>query len=830
MYARVYLLDLPYAADKGYDYLLPADNAHKAEVGDIAVVPFGKGEKRCYAVIAEITETSDFDAPKPILALLDRRFQLPKELFSVALFLKSHTLCTTGEAIRALLPPTVFSGVRESFSRVPTEGDISRLSLSERDEELLLSLLALLPLDEEALLSQLGDAGLRLTRRLVSAGVLLSTATPAPPDNVKTKWLYAPTPDAAERSGITPVPVGETPPPVKGAALPLRSAAQRRLLSVLLTYGEAAPEDACLSADATPAALMGLFEKKLLSRRAVEVLRNPYAALGKQRDTRRIVLSRAQEAAYDTLSRLEKEEKPAAALLYGVTGSGKTNVVLRLLDDVLSQKKTAIVMVPEIALTPQTVQIFCRRYGERVAVVHSSLSAGERFDAWRRIRDGEVELVIGTRSAVFAPLDNIGLIVIDEEHEGSYKSDKNPKYHARDVAAFRCGKHNALLVLASATPSVESFYKAEKGSYTLVPIRERYGNARLPSTVIVDMREELRRGNRSSLSEPLLRALRRAKEDEKQAILFLNRRGYNSAISCRGCGEAITCPHCSISLTYHTQGGGYLLCHACGYKSYPPRVCPSCGDAHLSYVGVGTEKAEAELATSLPDARVLRMDADTTGTRMAYERLLQSFRNGESDILVGTQMVTKGHDFPRVTVSGVLLADASLYVNDFRAGERTFSLLTQVIGRAGRGSDAGVAIIQTYAPENPVIKMAARQDYDGFYKDEIALRRETLFPPFCDLVQLSLSSTDEKAVLDASVSLSAELVRLSRESYAGLPLQAFGPFEAQTYKIGGKYRMRMVLKCRISQRMRALLSELLLRFGGGRGQVTLSVDINPTTV
>ncbi len=822
-YARVYVLGVPYAIDRLYDYSVPEALSDRIRIGDIVTVPFGGGERRSHAVIASFSDASAFEKPKPILAVLDRRYQLPEELFSVALFLREHTLCTAGEAMHALLPTGILSGISERFS-LPEPAP----SADTSEEAALYSRLAeASELSEAELRAIFGDSGVRLARRLASRGRLLVSARPEEPTNLRFCKLYAPAEGAAERTLVGDSDAGDA---WKHAEIRLRSASQRAALRFFLQNGECDAETAEAACGVTPAQLQALVEKRLLTVRRVELLRNPYAAYGRTPDRREIRLSAAQARAFDTLLSLSHEKKPRAALLYGVTGSGKTNVILRLLDEVLASGRQAIVMVPEIALTPQTVRIFCRRYGERVAVIHSSLSKGERIDAYRRINRGEVELVIGTRSAVFAPLRNIGLIVIDEEHESSYKSDQNPKYHARDVAAFRCGKQNALLVLASATPSIESFYKAERGNYTLVPLRERYGNARLPETRIVDMREELRRGNRTSLSETLLLSLRQAKEEEKQAILFLNRRGYNSAVSCRACGESILCPHCSISLTYHTAQGGYLLCHSCGYKAYPPKTCPSCQSPHLSYVGCGTEKAESELLTSLPDVKILRLDADTTGTRAAYERILQGFRDRNADILVGTQMVTKGHDFPNVTVSGVLLADASLYVNDFRAGERTFSLLTQVIGRAGRGDSAGVAIIQTYAPQNPVIRLAARQDYDAFYRDEIALRRSTLFPPFCDLVQLTLSSPDEHAVLEEAGALLQRLSALAKEKYEGLPMEVYGPFEAQVYKASGRYRMRILLKCRLSAPLRALLRELLSAYGDRRGKTWLSVDINPTSV
>ena len=517
-------------------------------------------------------------------------------------------------------------------------------------------------------------------------------------------------------------------------------------------------------------------------------------------------------------------------LLHGVTGSGKTKVIMKAIDRTIADGRNVIMLVPEIALTPQTVSIFCKRYGSRVAVIHSSLSQGERLDAYRRIKRGEVDLVIGTRSAIFAPLSDIGMIVIDEEHEHTYKSESNPKYHARDVASFRCGKHGALLLLASATPSVESFYKARSEAYTMIPLRERYGGVKLPVAIIVDMREELRLGNVSPLSKRLYQSLRRVKDRDEQAILFLNRRGYSSQISCKECGGVITCPHCSVSLTYHTDtGSGKLMCHLCGYTEATPKLCPSCSSDKLSFLGFGTQKLEGELDKFLPDMPVMRMDADTTSGKMAYDAMLEDFREGRADILLGTQMVAKGHDFPRVTLVGVALADTSLYVSDFRAAERTFSLLTQVIGRAGRATDGGIAVIQTFAPNNETIRLACKQDYDSFYEGEIAIRRELSYPPFCDMVQLTLTADDEGELFRASKQLSDMIVEKINAEYSDMPFVVFGPFEAGVYKLNEKYRMRMVVKCKLTTRSRRLFAYCLTAFAKERG-VTLAVDLNPLTV
>ncbi len=613
----------------------------------------------------------------------------------------------------------------------------------------------------------------------------------------------------------------------------IRSEGQREILKALISVGSMDQALVKELPGVSAANVTALKEKGLIRITESENIRNPYASYVTDEVREPIILSSAQNRAYGTITELYNEDKARCALLHGVTGSGKTKIILKAIDRCIEDGKSVIMMVPEISLTPQTVGIFCRRYGERVAVIHSSLSQGERMDAWKRIRRGDVDLVIGTRSAVFAPLSNIGMIVIDEEHEHTYKSESDPKYHARDVASYICGRNKALLLLASATPSLESYYKATKGIYTLVPLKERFGGVRLPDALIVDMREELRLGNTTPLSERLVKSLEQVGERNEQAILFLNRRGYNSQVSCKSCGDVISCPRCSVSLTYHTGvGGGKMLCHLCGYTSPVARVCESCGSDNLSFLGYGTQKVEAELSKYLPNMPVMRMDADTTSGKLAYDRMLEDFRGGRADVLLGTQMVAKGHDFPRVTLVGVVLADTSLFVSDFRASEKTFSLLTQVIGRAGRSKDSGVAVIQTYAPKNEIIRLACLQDYEKFYEGEIELRKELKYPPFCDIVTLTVTAEDEGVALREAAGLHEALVtRLKGLSETDeKPFIVFGPFEAGVYKINEKYRMRIVVKCRLDRAARGMFSSILAEVGKKSRESSVSIDFNPMTV
>ncbi|MBQ4072044.1 MAG: primosomal protein N' [Clostridia bacterium] len=748
MYCEVYVFDTPYHLDRPFDYEAIPDVVR----GAIVRVPFGRADKTRLALVTRLKESAPAGVNiKPVHSVLKDRPVLSEEMLGLCLFLKEHTLCTLGEAVRTVLPPGALNeSLNVKYTRTCT------LAISREEATALLS--------------------------------------------------------ASGRAGV-------------------RSEGQRRIVEYLMDIGSADHTLVRALPSVTSANITALRERGVIRISEEECIRNPYAHLARERDESEIVLSMAQTEAYTRIEELYLEDAPRAALLYGVTGSGKTKVIMKLMDRVIGEGHGVILMVPEIALTPQTVGIFCKRYGERVAVIHSSLSQGERLDAYRRIERGDVDLVIGTRSAAFAPLHDVGLIVIDEEHEHTYKSESDPKYHARDVAAYRAGHHNALMLLASATPSLESFYKAECGKYTLVPLRERFGGFRLPEAVIVDMREELlQHGNTTTVSNRLLDSLREVEENGRQAILFLNRRGYNSYVSCKECGEVITCPRCSVSLTRHASpSGGKLLCHLCGYTAPIPRVCPSCSSDRLDFQGFGTQKVEGELGQYLPDMSVMRMDADTTSGKLSYDKMIDDFRQGRADILLGTQMVAKGHDFPRVTLVGVLLADTSLYLSDFRASERTFSLLTQVIGRAGRASDNGVAVIQTYSPKNEVIRLACLQDYDTFYKGEIAIRRALSYPPFSDMVAMTVTGEDEREVLVAAREISESLVSKIKEKYSSLPFTVYGPFEAQVYKVSDKYRMRLVVKCRLNRQSRALFHELLCEASLRRG-VSLAVDLNPLTV
>ena len=549
-----------------------------------------------------------------------------------------------------------------------------------------------------------------------------------------------------------------------------------------------------------------------------------YASIPLQNDP--IDLTPDQQAAYEALLPDLEDDAPHAALLYGVTGSGKTLVFLKLIDRCLALGRRALVLVPEISLTPQMILRLKRQFGRRVAVQHSALNHTERLLQWQMIQDGGADIVVGTRSAIFSPLENIGLVIIDEEQEHTYRSESAPRYSAHEVARQRAAENGALLLLASATPSTESYYAVQHGRTQLVRLTKRYGGNPLPKVQIVDMRAELASGNPREISLAMEDAIRRNLEAGKQTILLLNRRGYQTVAQCEECREVLKCPKCSVPMVYH-KSAHKLLCHYCGSQLDPPPArCPACG-GKLQYRGFGTQKAEEELAKLFPEARILRMDQDTTAAKDAHEKLLAKFARHEYDIMVGTQMVAKGLDFEDVTLVGVLGIDSLLFAQGFRAYETVFSLVTQVVGRSGRAKDPGFAIIQTTDPDNPVLNLAAAQDYDAFFEQEIAYRKLGLYPPFCGLCVVGFAGPKESEVARASARFAALLGRQAAKQ-PDLPLRVLGPTPGSIEKINDSYRYKLTVKCRNDRRFRDLIRETLTLYEQEKlpGKATVVVDLH----
>ena len=833
VYAEVYLLDAPYAIDHAYDYYVPPQHVAAVRPGRFVTVPFGGGNRHRLAVVNGVKNTTAYDRVKPILSVCEEPLSLSDELLALSRMMKERLLCAFGDAVRAMIPSAAMARLKDYFVATDKAALTVKLTKNAAVEAFLTELRRRGEMSAEAAARALGEGAEKTLARLEKAGYLMRLTRTVQPETEKKRVFLAPFGTARAMQDILD---GKTAPPDGKRALNDR---QRAVLAALLTM-EKPDAAALMAATGASAAQLRTLEGRGLIVRVEEALPRsgaPDTADGTVPPP--ICLNEEQSAAFVSLSALSRDGHPHGALLFGVTGSGKTSVMLSLMDDVLSRGKGVIVLLPEIALTPQSLAIFCGRYGERVAVLHSGLTAGERYEAYLRVRRGEARVVVGTRSAVFAPVENLGLIVIDEEQESTYKSDMDPKYHARDIARFRCAAQNALMLLASATPSLESYYKAQTGKYTLVKLKNRYGGAKLPEVVITDMRGEAGTGNLSPIGTALEGMIGENLSRGEQSILFLNRRGYHTHTVCKKCGEALRCPHCSVTLTYHTvksRGGtgGQLVCHWCGYRAPMPQTCPNCGSEQLVREGYGTQRVEEELGVLYPSAHILRMDTDTTTERSAYDDILTAFRAHRADILLGTQMVTKGHDFPDVTLVGVLLADASLYLDDYRASERTFALLTQVIGRAGRASKPGRAVIQTNNPDSDVIRLACAQDYESFFGYEIRLRKLLSFPPFCDIALLTLSGEEEPFLLEAAGILAAHYRAILAEAGLTERQVAFGPFEAPVYRVDNRYRMRMVIKCVLNREMRGVFSRLLLEFGqklGARSaRISLTVDFNPSNL
>ena len=606
------------------------------------------------------------------------------------------------------------------------------------------------------------------------------------------------------------------------AAKKRKAPLQSAVLELLCTVGRVSAGELMRFTGASRQTLNSLKKAELIGSEYEEVFRRPEIWCDELIEPP--ALNAGQRRAFDGISELLSSGKPEAALLFGVTGSGKTSVYIHLIASALSAGGSAMLLVPEIALTPQMLRTFSSHFGNDVAVLHSSLSVGERYDEWKRIKNGSAKLVIGTRSAIFAPCEQLKLIIIDEEQEGSYKSENSPRYHARDIAKYRCAHSNALLLLGSATPDVESRYLADIGKYSYFELLERYNEQKLPEVSIVDMKRELKRGNGGDISDKLRDELDKNLSRGEQSILFINRRGAHKLISCGECGYIYKCPRCSVALTYHSTNDR-LMCHYCGYSRHPDKACPDCGGM-LSYIGAGTQYIEDELGELFPDTKLLRMDADTVRAAGSHEALLEKFRRENIPIMVGTQMVTKGLNFSNVTLVGVLSADESLYCGDYRSGERTFSLITQVVGRSGRGEKPGRAVIQTFTPTNEIIKQASRQDYDGFYRAELELRRLQNVPPFLDIVAISASGTDEDLVLRCCTDIRNTLLA----SVGGRKdASVLGPVPLAVVKVNNRYRYRVNLRCRLDAELRSIVSAILIKFnssGKYRG-VSVFADNNP---
>ena len=804
--AAVFAIDKPYSYRFGDDMPL--------QVGMRVQVPFGAGNRRCEGIVLEI-QSGDEQGLKPVDQMLDDEPLLSPVMLRLAAFMTQRYYCTFYEAARAMLPSGLWFRTVERFALAPEElrqGEIARQPDARKIADCL--------------------------KALGGAGTMEDLKTAVPEEEARTaaikyllrkKWITTES-DFLRRTGdrseqIATLAASAEEAMEYAAHRPRSAAMQRAVLELLCSVGTASVKDICYYTGASAATV-----KRLETLGYVTLSRRPTLRCRQIRPAQidgPVELSGEQIPAYDGLCRQMMSPTPGAALLYGVTGSGKTAVYLKLIRFCLDQGKSAMLLVPEIGLTPQLLSLLAAHFGETVAVLHSSLAAGERYDQWKRIRSGQARVAVGTRSAVFAPMDDLGIIILDEEQEHTYKSENSPRYSAKEIAIWRGAKEGALVLFGSATPSLETMYHAKHGDYSLYTLSSRYNGRQMPRVEVVDMREELKRGNDSPFSTFLLDAIRDNVRCGKQTILFLNRRGNARALVCVDCRESPECVRCSNRLTYHSANGR-LMCHYCGHSQSVPDRCPKCGGP-LKPIGMGTQRIQQELELEFPDTPILRMDADTVSASDPHEAMLERFQKEKIPILIGTQMVAKGLNLPDVTLVGVLDADLSLYSDDYRAAETTFNMLTQVVGRAGRGSSPGRAVIQTMAPQHRVIQLAAEQDYDGFYDLEMGLRRALGLPPFGDCVTITFVGENEAAVLRGSALFRDSLSAWLRQNqYDEEAYTLLGPAPCPVMKINYNFRYRLTLRCQADRPLRSTIALFLRQFAKDRRNrgVSAFADVN----
>jgi len=811
MIAKIAVSAANFAIDKPYSYRIPEGMV--LTPGIRVTVPFGRGNKRTEGVILDI-QSGDESNLKTVERALDEEALLSPYMLRLAAFMRERYFCTFFDAIRTMLPAGLW------FQTNDTYGLTEDFSWQKKD---------IRQRDAVAVLHFLRDCGGQTNRRslleLIPDEAALEVALKY---LIKKKWIWGETDytrqktDKTEKIATLCASAEEA---MEYSGKCLRAPMQKAVLELLCSLGSVSVKELCYFTGAKPATVKRLESLGYVALSEREVLRCSEIRPAKLDGP--LTLNEEQGQVYEGLLAQMQGQTPGAALLYGVTGSGKTSVYLKLIQSCLDQGKTAMLLVPEIALTPQLLSLLVAHFGQKIAVLHSSLSAGERYDQWKRVRSGDARVVVGTRSAVFAPCVNLGLLIIDEEQEHSYKSENAPRYCAKEIARWRGLKENALVLLGSATPSIESMYHAKQGDYHLYRLTKRYNGKPLPLVRMVDMRQEVKMGNDLSFGYDLLDAMRQTQAEGKQTIVFLNRRGNSRALICVECGEAPECPRCNARLTYHSANNR-LMCHYCNYSIPKPNRCPTC-DGPLKTLGIGTQKAQEELKQVMPEIEVLRMDSDTVSAVNTHEKILDRFRKERIPVLIGTQMVAKGLNLPEVTLVGVLDADRELYSGSFRAAETTFNMLTQVVGRAGRGEDAGQAIIQTMVPNHQVLHLAAQQDYDSFYELEIQMRRVQNVPPFGDIATITFIGQEENQILSGAVKLRQSLLSCLKEpQYQNERCQVLGPAPCVIPKINYHYRYRLTLRCAMTRPLRLLIAHLLRQFSldkANRG-VNAFADVN----
>ncbi|WP_374721921.1 primosomal protein N' [Peribacillus tepidiphilus] len=793
------IVDVPAKqTDKPFDYLIPEKWQGLVKPGMRVAVPFGP--RMVQGFVVDLKSESEFKGLKNISKLLDIEPVLNKELLELGDWLTEETLCYKISAFQAMLPAAMKAKYEKkirrtkSFSEKNTDGAIYKLFQQK----------------ESILWEEIANRNdLKLFQKEIEKGYL---------------EVYYEVKDKYNKKTIKVICRKASKTELQAAIHSMSKGAkkQKEILSYFIDHEKVAQKDLLQKLSTTTAPIKALIDRGLLQEMEEEIYRDPYENRSFEKK-KPFKLTEDQEKALAPILKTVENGIHDIFLLYGVTGSGKTEIYLQSIDEVLKRNKQAIMLVPEISLTPQMVKRFKERFGDEVAVLHSGLSIGEKYDEWRKIHRQEVSVVVGARSAIFAPFQRLGIIIIDEEHESSYKQEESPRYHARDVAIKRGQSNSCPVILGSATPTLESFARAKKERYHLLPLRNRMNNSKLPSVEVVDMREELRGGNRSVFSVKLLEKMKDRIEKKEQIVLFLNKRGHSSFVMCRNCGDVCNCPNCEISLTYHRYNN-LLKCHYCGYEEPMPSICPSCGSEAIRFFGTGTQKVEEELGKILPEARVIRMDVDTTSKKGSHEKLLTAFQEGKADILLGTQMIAKGLDFPNITLVGVLSADTMLHLPDFRSAEKTFQLLTQVSGRAGRHQLPGEVIIQTYTPDNYAIKLASEQNYDAFFLQEMMLRKQNAYPPYFFIALITVSHED----LLYTVSVTEKISRLFQKSLSR-EATILGPVASPIARINNRYRYQCLIKYKREPELKNILKKVLDHYQNEMATkgLQITIDLNP---
>ncbi|NLY78978.1 MAG: primosomal protein N' [Lysinibacillus sp.] len=791
-----------YPVDRPFDYLVPESMHELIECGCRVKVPFGA--RNVLGFVIGIKEDTDVpkDKIKPISTLLDIEPVLTDEMLQLAKWMKTETICYEIDALQAMLP----SALRAKYEKfVILNGNIEQLDVGLQPFFKNTSKVNFKEFEKNDLLLPLKKA---LKEKLLSIENVVKQK-----GNVKE---------------IRKIKISEDVNHLKAIDERISNRAKKQK-ELLLWMQERVgvildPDEIIEVVNCSPQVLKAVIDLGAAEFVYEEVYRNPFTKDIEKTDF--LTLTDEQQVALHKICEAMEGKNPETFLLHGVTGSGKTEVYLQAIQHCLKQGKEAIVLVPEISLTPQMTNRFRSRFGELVAVMHSGLSVGEKYDEWRKVHQQKVKVVVGARSAIFAPFENVGLIILDEEHEATYKQEDSPRYHARDVAIWRSGYHHCPVILGSATPSLESYARARKNVYTLLTLKERALKQPLPTVEVVDMREELKKGNRSMFSEKLVEAIRVRLEKKEQMVLFLNRRGYSSFVLCRDCGTVVQCENCDISLTYHRYNEK-LKCHYCGFEQGVPNICPECGSDHIRYFGTGTQKVEEELTKLFPEARVLRMDVDTTKRKGSHEAILDDFGAGKADILLGTQMIAKGLDFPNITLVGVLSADTSLHLPDFRAAERTFQLLTQVSGRAGRAERLGEVIIQTYTPEHYAIELAKEQHYEPFYEREMLMRHHAGYPPYYYIALIQVSHDDVMIAAEYAKKC-ADFLRMN----LSFNVSIIGPTTASIVRLQNRYRYQCLIKYKIEPNLIPTFLQLIKIYRSDwiKKGIILTIDLDPATI